>query len=214
MSQDYTTPPPPAAKKRSMKVVALAAICIILAASLVGVGALYLTKPTNNADLQAQIAEKENLIASLNETITELQSQIASAPTVTTYLATISSLTSQLSQANAAFNELNSIAHLNMTERKVDGTWLDQQAPNSTDMVYNDYLDFAGFVVVTVQSNSTTTYASITYRYLGTDFNFNKTIGKSGTAMFVVLPTFVSISVGNQESTAYNNATVAIDYYY
>ena len=47
----------PARKKSNMKVIALALVCVILAASLVGVIAVYV--PNNS---QAQLTEKDNTI--------------------------------------------------------------------------------------------------------------------------------------------------------
>lgn len=47
----------PVQKKSNTKVIALAIVCVILAASLVGVIAIYL--PSVNSDLQAQITQKD-----------------------------------------------------------------------------------------------------------------------------------------------------------
>jgi hypothetical protein len=50
----------PVGKKSNVKVIALALVCVILAASLVGVIAVYV--PNNS---QAQLTEKDNTINSL-----------------------------------------------------------------------------------------------------------------------------------------------------
>ena len=63
-------------KKSNMKVTALAIICVILAASTVGALALYIPN-------QAQIAEKDQTIASLNQQIATLQEQIDSTSSTT-----------------------------------------------------------------------------------------------------------------------------------
>lgn len=72
----------PVKKKSNVTVIALAVICIILAASLVGVTAVYV----NN---QSQITSKDKTIASLNDNITSLQFDLSQAQSqtanVTTY---------------------------------------------------------------------------------------------------------------------------------
>jgi hypothetical protein len=208
MSQDYTTSPPPAAKKRSMKVFALTAICIILAASLVGVTAFYMLKP----DLQAQLTQKDATIASLNQQIAALQANATSSSSVNA--AMIATLTSQLSVANSRISELELITNINYTEPLVDSRLFDQQVHGTADEIFNDILPYAGYIVVTVNSNSTTTYARTTFRYLGTDFDFNQTIGTSGNAMLLVMPTYVEIQIGNLETSSLTNTTVSVDYYY
>lgn len=217
MTQENTTPPPPTSKKRSMKVIALAAICIILAASLVAVSVLYVTKSSSNA----QLTQKDALITSLEQQIANLNTSGTSNAQAATYEAAISSLTSQLDNANSELADANSqIADLqstlsmNATSNLVDSQWFNQQLPHTADVIFNNMLPDAGFIVVKVNSNSTTTYAETSFRYLGTNFDFNQTIGTSGTAMLLVMPTYVEVQIGNLETTSITNTTVSVDYYY
>jgi flagellar basal body-associated protein FliL len=68
----------PVQKKSNMKVIALAVVCIILAASLVGVTAVYV----NN---QSQITSRDKTIAALNDNITSLELDLSQAPNATIY---------------------------------------------------------------------------------------------------------------------------------
>ena len=84
----------PVQKKSNMKVIALVVVCVILAASLVGVIAVYV--PNNS---QAQLTEKDNTISSLQTQINALEYQLSTTNS-TTYVSQIAYLNSQLSGLN------------------------------------------------------------------------------------------------------------------
>ena len=74
----------------------------------------------------------------------------------------------------------------------------------------------AGYVGVTVQSTSNTTYVQLYYLYKGVDFNQTITTAASGTAYFPVLPAGITINVGNTDTYIGDtvNATVSLAYYH
>jgi hypothetical protein len=205
----------PTVQKRNKKVIALALICVILAASLVGVIAVY--QPTG---LQEELAEKDALIDSLQAQIISLQSQLAQAPNATTYQAQITSLNQQITNLNAtltaAYEDMVSLqSALNLALSSVIYTDSFSQDANTTTVVWVGTMVYAGYVAIVAEATANTTYAEIIYS-LGENyyFNYNQTIGTSGTAIFPVLPGDVQISIGNINQTEANNVSATITYCY
>ena len=203
-------------KKSDKKVIALAIICIILAASLVGVIAVYLTN-ANNSDLQAQITEKDNTISLQQQQIAALQSQMGDA---TAYYAsqikylnqTLSGLNDTLTSANADLLDLQSITQLGKSGILYQQTLT--QDPNATTTLWNAQLNYAGYIVVQATATANTTYAETLFSYGEANFDYNQTVGTAGTAIFPVLPGTVEVRIGNVMQTSTNNATVTVTYYY
>jgi len=211
MSQNHTSdvlppPPPPSAGKRNMKFVALAVVCVILAAGLVSVFVVY--QPTN---LQAQIKEKNNEISSLQAQVQNLTSQVSSANSDKTANENqISSLNTELTNLTDQLNSASSIMTMQSSETLISSSSV--TVANNTN-IFDNTLPYPGYVQVQATSNSTATYAQAIYSVYGVNFNQNITIGKSGTAVFPVLPTTVEIRMGSTDKTAIS-ATVTLTYYY
>ncbi len=218
---DFPPPPPPppsSTRKWDMKFIALIVICVVLAASLVGVFAYY--APDSN--LQSQIASKDAAISQLQQQVSNLTAQISNAPDVSTYQDQIANLNSQVATLNATISQYNdSLAQLTQDGSIISlassQILLNQQPEtvgNATD-VYNNALPDAGYIVVQATSTSSTTYVQTTYSYSvgGINFNQTATLGTSGTAAFPVLPSTVDVKMGNYDN-ATRNSTVTITYYY
>jgi uncharacterized coiled-coil protein SlyX len=201
---------------RNIKVIALAIICIILAASTIGVLALYLPN-------QTQLAEKDQTIASLNQEITALELQLTRLITNASQVSELNSQIAYLNAQLAAFNdtytdlqlkyyESQSLLHLEKTEIIYDDS-LTQDA-DTTTVIFNKAVSYAGYIIVTATSNSSSTYAQISYTYDNLTFNYNKTIGESGTALLPMLPATIEVSIGNLNPADGNevNATATIYY--
>jgi len=213
-------PPPPSSGKMDVKFIALAIICVVLAASLVSIFVFY--QPTN---LQAQIANKNKIISSLQENNTKLQNQVSSA-NVGAYVDQISSLESQLTELNGTLAEYNSTLAQDSSTLTQDQSiitltaselLLNQQAisignKNATE-AFDSALDYPGYIVVQATSTSNTTYVQTIYSSEGVNFNQTATLAKSGTATFPVLPSTVDVEIGNLDQAA-SNSTVTITYYY
>jgi uncharacterized coiled-coil protein SlyX len=192
-------------------VIALGLICIVLVAGLVGAIAVYMPMVSN---LESQIAEKDNTIFSLNSQVASLNSQVAS---LQANFEQLNSTIEDYQEAIEAFNQqvsyYLSVIYLNESGYLFATQTLTQDA-NASTVVYDDNLRYAGYVSVTVESNSTTTYALVMYSSYGVNYDHNVTVGTGGTAVFPVLPGEVLIGVGNTEANDTVAATVTASYYY
>ena len=203
-------------KKSNPKIVviALAVICVILGASLVGVIAIY--QPNGS---QAQLAAKDSTISSLQAQIAVLQSQQSSTANASTYVTQIAYLTQQLIALNDTLTTTNSdmLSLEKILQLETSGTLYNDnfiQNGNATTTVYSSQLDYAGYIVVQATASANTTYAEVTYSYAGANFDYNQTLGTSGTALFPVLPGTVVIKIGNTNSAGTNGVTATATYYY
>jgi predicted PurR-regulated permease PerM len=200
-------------KKSNMKVIALAVVCVILAASVVGVIAVYV--PNNS---QAQLTEKENTIASLQTQINALEYQLSTTNS-TTYFTQIAYLNSQLSDLNdtltsvySDYASLQKIVQLGASELWYDNSF--SQSANATTTLGTAQVDYAGYVVVQATASANTTYAEVLYTFGDINMDFNQTIGTSGTALFPLLPGTVEVRMGNINQSNTNNVTATITHYY
>ena len=88
------------------------------------------------------------------------------------------------------------------------------QEPSTYTVIWQDNINYAGYIAVTVQAASNTTYVQTLYTCKGVNYNNNVTVGTSGTAYFPVLPGLLEIRLGNTELVDTNNATATATYYY
>lgn len=214
MSQENNVALPSSpAPKRSMKVIALAIICVILAASLVGVIAFYQPTTTN---LQSQIAEKDNTISSLQQQIDYLQ---ATTPNASVYMQQIVYLEQELSSMNDTLTSAyeNMYYYENLTRLQASRILIYQQQAtignNTWVDAYNSVLEYAGYIVVQATSTTNSTYVETLYSSYGVNFDQNVTLGMSGTAVFPVLPGTVEVRIGNLDQTS-AVVTVTVSYHY
>jgi hypothetical protein len=206
-------------KRIDKKVIALAIICIILAASLVAVIALY--QPN---DSQSQLAEKDATINSLNAQIANLTQRLANVPNTASLTSEITYLQQQLDYLNATLTSLGAdnagyeqLVNLQLSGLLYDDTFT--QDANTTTTVFSDQLDYAGYVTIQAQATANTTYAEVKYTFGDYNFDSNQTIGTSGTAVFPVLgtpslPVTVNILIGNINQTNSNSVNATIAYCY
>jgi len=194
-------------------VIALGMICIVLAAGLVGAIAVYM--PMVNS-LESQIAEKDSTISSLNLQVSSLTSQVLSLQdnleqsntNITTLQKAIEALNSQV-----AF--YLSVIYLNESGYLLQpATQTLTQNANTSTIIYNGTINYAGYVSVAVESSSNTTYAQVFYSSYGVNYDHNVTVGTSGTAVFPVLPGEIAVGVGNTELVDNVTATVTALYRY
>ena len=219
-------PPPSSAGKWDVKVVALAVICVVLAAGLVSLFAVY-SQPNN---LQAQITEKNSQISSLQQNITNLQSNYANQATqiaelnsqVTALNATLKQAQTTLTQDATTIAEYQNntsvyqnIISLNSSKVLVSQQLLKVANSNSTD-AYNNALPYAGYIVVQASSTSNTTYVQTSYSVDSVNFNQTVVLGAIGTEAFPVLPSTLEVKMGNLDPvlSSFSNSTVTITYYY
>lgn len=183
-------------------------ICIAVSIGLVSVLVTYLPVVSN---LESQLVEKDQELTNLNTTITNLSLQTIA-------------LQEDLDQANAAVALLQGNyqsvidSYLNIIYLQTSGYLLNQagfsQNGNETTQVFYSELEYAGYVSVNVESNSTTTYVQVIYDSYGVNFNQKITIGESGSTAFPILPGEVEINIGNEESINGVSCTTTINYVY
>jgi len=204
-------------KKGNSKVLvfALIAICVILAGSLVGVIAIY-------QPIDSQLAAKDTTISSLQSQILNLESEIASQGNFSStqaYINQITLLNQELASLNDSYTAAQSDAYYfqSILQLQQSGTLYSNsitQDANTTTTMWNDQLDYAGYVIVQATATPNTTYAEVIYSYTGANFDYTQTIGTSGSAVFPVLPGIVQVNIGNINQTDTNTITVTATYFY
>ncbi len=204
-------------RKGNLKVLvfALVGVVVILAASLVGVIAIY-------QPIDSQLAAKDNTISSLQSQISSLESELASqsnSSSTQAYVNQITLLNQQLASLNDSFTAAQSDAYSfqSILQLQESGTLYSNsltQDANTTTTIWNDQLEYAGYVVVQATATANTTYAEVIYSYTGANFDYNQTIGTSGSAVFPVLPGIVQVIVGNINQNNSNNLTITATYFY
>ncbi len=202
----------PVQKKSSTKLIALTVICIILAAGLVGVAAVYI----NN---QSQISQKDDTIDSLTDEVAVLQLQLSQIPDSAVYLGQIANLKQQLEGLNdsytGVFAEYTNL--IKIVQMRASGIMYDSsftQNANEQTILYENAVDYAGFVVVEATANATSTYAKVQYSFGEFNFDYNQTLGTSGTAAFPILPGNVQLLIGNVNETNSNTVTATATFYF
>jgi len=193
--------------------IALVLVCIVLSAGLIGVIAIYL--PMVN-DLNSQVAEKDIDIAALSSEFTSLNSQVSSLQaTLDQYNRTNSNLREGIEILNLQIESYLNLLYLNASGYLVLEQPFTQNASEYT-VIFQNLLDYAGYVGVSAQSTSNTTYVQVLYSSYGVNYDHNVTVTTSGTAYFPVLPGGVEIRVGNTDTYSGDsvNATATAVYYY
>ncbi len=178
-------------------VIALIVINTVLLAGFIGAIAVYTPMVSN---LQNKLAEKDNLIASLNSQIASSENNL------------LQSQTDNAAQA-ALIASLQSRLNLTASDVLVNNQSITQNASTYT-YFGNHTIQFAGYVSVTVQSNTTTEYVQVVYLSHGVNYDTTITVGTNGTAVFPVLPPLIEIRVGNTNPSDAANATVTATHYY
>jgi hypothetical protein len=194
-------------------VFSIAIICIVLASGLVGVIVVYVSTVS---DLRSQAEANDGTIASLNLQISSLNSRISS---LTNSLNQSNSnnvaLTSQIAQLQQLVADCYEKLALTQYGYLASNMQLSQDAGVATS-IWMDYVEYAGYVIIQVESTSNTTYARVLYSLasFGIDFDYSAIVGTSGTTVFPVLPGLLTVSIGNTENVEAVNATVTAVYYY
>jgi hypothetical protein len=206
-------------KKRTVSRNAVIALVLVLAllASLVSVIAIYVPMVSS---LQSQITEKDNAIVSLGTQVTGMQNALNQlANNLTDKDNRIADLNTQLTsiaeQYNAALADYNSIITLGKRGylSGVNSAPFNQEA-NTSAVIWEGTIEYAGYVIVELQSTSNTTYAKMVYSAYGVNFNQTITVGASGTAAFPVLPGAIEVSLGNTETVSSVTGSVTATYVY
>jgi len=163
------------AKKNNPITTALFMVCIILAASLIIVVANYRGQSNTS-----QVTSLQAEVDSLTSTVSEYEKQV-----------------SDLTKTN---KEYASIIGLELSTNVIDSGLTHTQAAGATTVIYNDKFFYAGYLEIQVESTSATAYVQVSYTYNGLKFDQTITVGHKGTAYFPVLPTTITITIGNTDT--------------
>jgi uncharacterized coiled-coil protein SlyX len=200
--------------------ISLGVVCIALAAGLVIALVLYAPMV---ADLQSQVTDQDATIASLNTQVSSLSTQISSLSAQVASLqnsldqsyslSDVQNITAELNQEIAT---LQDIVNLAKSGYLVQNYAVNQSAGELTP-IWNSNLGYAGYVGVQAESNSSTAYVRIICPLAGLEdqyFDYNVTLGTSGSTVLPVLPGEVTIGVGNNDSSDIISTNVTAVYYY
>jgi hypothetical protein len=197
------------AKSAKTKMLAIGVGFIVLAACLVGAVSLAFI---NSNNLQTQITTQENTIRTQNQTIQNLNMQIAQAPDISVYTSQIQALQSQISDLNDSNTAFIQILDMRYNDLIYKDSFI--QDANATTALWNDAFDYGGYIVVTVHATANSTYVQTAYNY-GTNYSYNVTqiVGQSGTVAFPIVPNVGAVVlVGNVNENNNGNATIAYHY--
>lgn len=115
--------------------------------------------------------------------------------------------------ANTENSQLQSIISLSDSETLVSEQTVSEPAGQTYEWGFS--LSYPGYLIVTVQSSTTTkTYVEVVWNYNGVSYSNTINVGSGGTAEFPVLPTTVYVYVGNNNFFNGATETVSITYVY
>jgi uncharacterized coiled-coil protein SlyX len=194
--------------------VALLLVCIVLSAGLVGAFAVYLPMVEN---LESQVAERDSTISSLNSQVTSANAQLY---LLQSNLDESGNTISNLQEQNGVLSSQIDY-YLNILAMNVSGYFfveeplIGQNASEYT-VIFQEIFEYAGYVAVSVESTSVTTYVELLWSYSPVTYDHNVTVGGSGVAYFPVLPGPIEIRIGNTDVYTGDllNATVTAGYCY
>jgi cell division protein FtsL len=164
--------------------IALGIICIVLAAGLIATVANYSIRPSTSDlesqvnSLQDQVSSLQNQITSLNGLVSDCEEQIDTLTDENNYYASVIALEEQMIMINGETYTQNT---------------------DEITVLFDDKLDYAGYIEVQAESTSNTTYIQVSYIYDDLKFNQTITVGNKGTAHFPILPGIIKIVLGNTD---------------
>jgi len=192
--------------------IGLGLVCIVLAAALIGVVAVYLSNQTTNAAaIDALKLENANLKGnqtSLIQQVSNLQTSLSQARDE------INSKDADIADYNSAYLGLLNVLNMNASATILPTTAVPLDAGTNVTVFDTPPLEYAGLVTVQVTSSSNTTYAQVRYAFSGYYFDNVIVVGQSGTAAFAVLPGNVEVIIGNTELSTAVTSNVAVTYIY
>jgi TolA-binding protein len=188
----------------NMKVIVLAVVSIVLLASTVGALALYLPA-------QSQIDQKDATIASLESQLSAAQEDIDSSDSkIATYQSQITSLQNSNEDLQDEWDSMNATMYeykdlyddaSAIIDLSVYATLYDDDddfdlEANEKEVLYDDTLNYAGYIAVKTNSDADSTYINVTYEFGDYPFSYNQTCTDDDTVIFAVLPGEVTVTIG------------------
>jgi hypothetical protein len=225
--------------------IALGMICILLIAviayfSIAGISAQNSYNNLQNQNNQLQTWLNGNItyynsqIANLTNQKNQLQTWLSE--NITSYETQISTLNARITQMQTwlngnitAYNSYVADHHhtdedytnfYNISNLADSAVWVNDQTisqPAGASTSWTEPVNYAGYVSVSVQTSSVAgTHVRVTYSAYGVSFDQEIVVSAGGTAVFPILPSNVTVEVGNSNNILEGGATenVTITYYY
>jgi hypothetical protein len=121
-------------------------------------------------------------------------------------------LNENLTELSSSYSDLQQLVQLGDSGILYQDSFT--QDANSTTVLFDSAIQYTGYVVIQELSSASSTYAQVIYTYGNYNFNYNQTLGTSGTAVFPVLPGPLQVIIGNQNETSTNTGNATATYYY
>jgi uncharacterized phage infection (PIP) family protein YhgE len=171
---------------------------------------------------QESVTSANTQISSLNSQLSSLNNQVSSAQGILTAANTqIATLQSQLTAANNQITDLTtqnaslqSIGTLSRTTTVTSAATLSQSPTQETSIAYFT-ASYAGYILVTGYSSSTTGYIRVTDSFTGYPYSSTQLSFGTGNSLYIpLLPGTVIVYFGNTETTSAVTANLNVTYYY
>ena len=198
--------------------IGLGIICILLAVGLVGAFAIYMpalaranslisSLQTQNNQLQTQLNGNVSQNANLQSQNSQLQTWLDGNKTE------YQNYKNSHSHSDSDYNLLESIANLG-EQQTILSQYTVNQGANTHIYVTGFQANYAGYLYISLTSTTSNAYVIVEYWFLGKLFSVTKTIGTSGEAYFILMPSGVAIYVGNTNFLNGATDTITATYHY
>jgi chaperonin cofactor prefoldin len=165
-----------------------------LQSELSSVNAQILDLQRENSGVNAQVASLNSQISSLNNQLSSLNSQISSLQTQNT--------------------DLQSIINLNKSEIIANQKTINQEA-NRSSLIVSFVAKYAGYIIVSGTSTTSTGYIDVTDSFNSYPYNDNHyTFGTGATRLIPILPGTVSVYFASPSTITGATATLTVTYVY
>jgi len=196
---------------RRSVVIALGLICIILVVGLVGAVAIY-TPLINDKD--SKISSQASQISSLQTDYQNYKlSHSHSDSEYNSLQSTYDDYKSSHSHSDSDYNLLQSMATLGEQQTILNQYTINQGA-NTHTYVTGFQAICAGYLHISLTSTTSNANVAVEYWFKGQLFSVTKTIGTSGEAYFILMPTSIAVYVGNTNLVNGATHTITATYYY
>jgi hypothetical protein len=200
----------------------LVIICVLLVAALSGIIAYY-TITINDKNNQLNTANGQ--LSSLKSFIGFWTEDTNSSTDVNTVISELNKTinefilldTSQIIALNANITTLNGILNLADSAIWVNNETVSEPAAGLGSIAWHDWTfqaSYAGYVTIDVSSASPGSWAHAEYFAYGVNYYNETNVGTNGTVTFPILPSNVTVGVGNGNLGGGATQTVTITYYY
>lgn len=198
--------------------IGLGIICIILVVGFVGAFAIYMpalaransltsSLQTQNSQLQIQLNGNVSQNANLQSENSQLQTWLDGNKI------DFQNYENSHSHSDSEYNSLQTIANLG-EQQTILNQYTTNQGANTHSLVTGFKANYAGYLYISLTSTTSNAYVIIEYWFQGQLFSFTKTLGTSGGAFFILMPSDIAIYAGNTNLLNGATDTITATYYY